>query len=345
MVDILLKLTFLCALLPSVLGITSLESIFTLKSGINKGGCDTYKSKLSTWFDESVELAKAGVQCFQDAKKGEKAAKSTLKLLLGINGNTAAKEVKALEVFMEEILEFCEGGLQLDSGKYPRLFCGSGWLEQQTWNDWSCTSTGNVKHEQVECNGDLKLEPVTLAEDSLYSRWYEAGDLVPYWSADLEQYVFEQDYNRKGYCGFTGSLAGTQSNTYPATMDICASAFKYSKNGATLGVRSAQTNTLSNLLPRSATFLHELFHLVHGTGATLDASYNLETILAALKSPKTVPKYFNLDSNEGGINSDKFTNLQLVRANPETYVFLCVAYWYTINKGYTFPTGELGVEV
>ncbi|KAJ5363740.1 uncharacterized protein N7496_009453 [Penicillium cataractarum] len=31
--------------------------------------------------------------------------------------------------------------------------------------------------------------------------------------------------------------------------------------------------------------------------------------------------------------------------NPKIWVYLCVSYWYTLNKGYYFPDGEKGAEV
>lgn len=75
----------------------------------------------------------------------------------------------------------------------------------------------------------------------------------------------------------------------------------------------------------------------------------IASLLTALKTPDEVPAGTNLDeptkTDDGLKNVDKMTNAELVRSNPETWVYLCVSYWYTLNKGYYFPDGGKGAKV
>lgn len=68
---------------------------------------------------------------------------------------------------------------------------------------------------------------------------------------------------------------------------------------------------------------------------------DLDVIRDALRSPKKVPKTVDLeepdDTENARENDDKLTNLDLIRQNPETWVFFCVSYWYTLNKKVYFP--------
>lgn len=72
---------------------TSIREIFHMKTGKTKGACDGLKA-LPTWFAESKEMAKAGLQAFSDAKQGNKIAKDTLKQFLGITSATSDREFR-----------------------------------------------------------------------------------------------------------------------------------------------------------------------------------------------------------------------------------------------------------
>lgn len=89
--QILLICCFLGIFNPLVLGV-SVEAIFKVKSGKNKGGCDAIQNTLQSWYQESIELAKAGLQCFEDAEdKGtirHKVASDNLKLFLDVNSGS-----------------------------------------------------------------------------------------------------------------------------------------------------------------------------------------------------------------------------------------------------------------
>ncbi|KAJ5161557.1 hypothetical protein N7492_006949 [Penicillium capsulatum] len=328
---LILVLSFLVAF---AWGKPTIQDVFHLKTGNTKGGCDNRLSLLNTWFDEVKDMAQAGLQAFTDAGNGNKIAAGTLSQFLGITSKTSANEFKDVKAFLEEVHEFYQQGLDFQSGT-PWLFCGSGWLERKERDDYSQDSDGDIKHEPVDCgDGDMELEPVEIQNDPAYT-------------ADLWQYVFEEDYRGRGYCSFTNSLAGTQTNTKPTAIDLCPKAFNNPKGAQSLGSR-APTKDLPDILPRSATLFHETFHLVHGNADAPDASYDISTLLKALEYPKRIPKSTNLDSpndKKHNPNSDKLTNLDLVRRNPETWVYLCVSYWHTIHRRFYFPNGEKGTPI
>ncbi len=48
----------------------------------------------------------------------------------------------------------------------------------------------------------------------------------------------------------------------------------------------------------------------------------------------------NDDTGEEALNTAGFTKIQLVRQNPETYVFFCVAYWYAQQTTFKDSNGN-----
>ncbi|KAJ5610143.1 hypothetical protein N7510_006862 [Penicillium lagena] len=318
----------------------SVQEIFQIKSGRTNGGCDANRQKaIAAWLNESKEMAKAGLQAFLDASDGNKIAMATLEQFLGITTETSANEREITRKKLEQVSQFFHGSLNLGSGT-PWLFCGSSWLEQKTWDDDSLDYDGDVKMS----NG----RPMKLKDDLSYSKYLRTftateqipTDLVPYWSSTLKQYAFQKNYNNQGYCGFTGSQGGTYLDTRPSVMDLCPIAFSDTERSQKLGGRGAASVSLEKVLPRSGVLFHEVFHLVHAWDSP-DASYNIDTIITALDSSENVPKSTNLDHPDDIKNYDQndgeLTNLELVRQNPETWVFFCVSYWYTLNKKIYFP--------
>lgn len=103
------------------------------------------------------------------------------------------------------------------------------------------------------------------------------GD-VPYWSDDLKEYVFDADYEGKTYCTVENeygerNLASTQDQTTPATVTLCPLSFENPQaiEGA-LGSKEPKKNmAVDQVIPRSATLYHELFHLANKPAATPDA--------------------------------------------------------------------------
>ncbi|KAJ5161556.1 hypothetical protein N7492_006948 [Penicillium capsulatum] len=358
-----------------------LQKIFQIKTGKNKGGCDAHQGDLRAWFSEAKEIAKAGLQAFSDASNGNKIAQETLKQFLGIDSSTPASDLEdtksksplwlelivwwlmTLIVRLLDVYDFLTGELNLDIGR-PWLFCGSTWLEQKKRDDPSLTSSGDVKHTSQ--GNPLQIQNDPLYRDELWIKM-EGKDVpsswVPYWSSDLGTYIFDLDYAGKGYCTFTGNLATTPVS--PPIVNLCPKSFTSTQMAQKLGGRRGNSARLQDLIPRSGTLFHELFHLVYGLYETPDASCmliidipcsydtndsldSLHTLLNALKSPNGVPKSLSLDepdnTDQHYENVSKLTNLELVRENPETWVYFCVSYWYTLNQNVYFPNGKTGVS-
>lgn len=174
--------------------------------------------------------------------------------------------------WLEEVSEFFDGELKLPSGT-PMLFCGSTWLDQKTWDDDSLDYDGDVKFS--DDNNPLKLKDDASHAEYLKTETADGlkpTDLIPYWSSDLKQYSFQRDFENKGYCQFTGNLAGTEFNTNPIAVELCPKAFSYSKGSTKLGGKSGTSVALADVCPRSGTLLHEVFHVVHGETDSPDAT-------------------------------------------------------------------------
>jgi hypothetical protein len=136
------------------------------------------------------------------------------------------------------------------------LFCDSSWLEQKSRTD---------KIEEYS-------KEVEIQNSDEYGSQLEADkSLVPYYSSDLDQYIVDQPYGEGGLYGASGELSMTQGNTQPSTVTLCPRAFTRAGVQTDLGV-DAQGKKLSDVLSKSATLFHELFHLVIGNEDTIDAT-------------------------------------------------------------------------
>jgi hypothetical protein len=141
-------------------------------------------------------------------------------------------------------------------GGTPWLFCDSSWLEQKSRTD-----------KIEECDEEVEIQN----SEEYGSQLKAAKILVPYWSSDLDQYIIDQAYGEGGLCGASGELGVTQGVTEPKTVTLCPRAFTRTDVQTDFGV-DAQGKKLSDVLSKSATLFHELFHLVLGNDDTIDAT-------------------------------------------------------------------------
>lgn len=164
------------------------------------------------------------------------------------------------------------------------------------------------------------------------------NSLVPYWSTDLSQYVFDGNYRGKTYCTASkDNLGATQDQTLPSTVTLCPSSFTNEKAQESLGAAVPKVGLpMAEILPRSATFYHELFHLLVGNAGTPDITCK-SSIPWPLPAylPLLIPHADSWDTQESMLkepdnkeNVYKITNAGLIRRNPESYVFFSAAYWY-----------------
>jgi hypothetical protein len=169
-----------------------------------------------------------------------------------------------------EVKKFLDGTLTLSPT--PRLYCNDKWLDKLS--RWDVAYEGDSSKEPWE-NGN----PMAIAEVPAYKNRIflidEDGDrheLEPYWSEDLDQYLFDDDYKGKTYCSSQSNLGATQEQTTPKTITICPKGFTNPNAPVALGDKEPKGLEIASILPRSATLYHELFHLVLGNKNTPDVT-------------------------------------------------------------------------
>jgi hypothetical protein len=101
---------------------------------------------------------------------------------------------------------------------------------------------------------------------------------IPYWSDDLDEYFFDDAYSGKTYCTFPNeNMAVTQDQTIPTTVTLYPNSFTTTKYVDHLGSKIPERGTLlEDILPRSATLYHELFHLTLSNSNTPDVTCKLK---------------------------------------------------------------------
>jgi hypothetical protein len=113
---------------------------------------------------------------------------------------------------------------------------------------------------------------VEIQDSAKYGPQLEADESsVPYYSSDLDQYVVDQVWGEEGICASSRELGVTQGLTDPSTVTLCPRAFTRTGVETNFGV-DAQGKKLRDVLSKSATLFHELFHLVIGSDDTIDAT-------------------------------------------------------------------------
>lgn len=105
------------------------------------------------------------------------------------------------------------------------------------------------------------------------------NERIPYWSADLGQYLVDDDYDGQTFCTVArgANMGTTQHMTTPPTITLCQGSFSEPGYSVKLGSKSPLVGQrggrkLTDVLPRSATLYHELFHLVLGNDPTPDVT-------------------------------------------------------------------------
>jgi hypothetical protein len=166
----------------------------------------------------------------------------------------------------------------------PWLFCDDSWLVQFTRTDF-CFEKGTLASQQqyltTEIDGVKK--PVPVQDVDLYFGYLYTVDekgvtqpsaLVPYWSDDLMQYIFDTTFGGNTYCTAADTHYGvTQDQTIPGTITLCRAAFSNQGNSVYLGSWNPIGKIIAHALPRSSTFFYELFHLVLSSRDTPDYVY------------------------------------------------------------------------
>ncbi|CAD6441252.1 3441ec81-c2e3-4cf5-89b8-bd02fda31f63 [Sclerotinia trifoliorum] len=364
----------------------SINDVFTVKKGIDKGGCDNYSGNLTVWFSEIQDLLQAGIQAFDDAfdvEINDAVALATLDGYFGLRPSSSDNERAGVKKYLQQTSDFWAGTHQLIADgitSKPWLFCNSDWEQPVKRTDFTYRVVAESEaagSEIVETfksdNGDNQAVILTgvAIQDVYKDMLFDEGDpprpneLIPYWSRDLEEYTFQPVYGddplKSTFCGLDTSddvdqnLAGTDDETIPASVTLCPLSFTAEQGKRTLKFTEPEIgNPVTKYIPRSATLLHESIHLVFGKIDTPDASYDLDEVKLAIIHRNTIPLTTSFADPNGNNekspkNYDEKSNIELVRMNPETFVWFCVSYWYylqdpdpkavAVDFRYTFPAG------
>ncbi|KAJ5622947.1 hypothetical protein N7490_011552 [Penicillium lividum] len=245
---------------------------------------------------------------------------------------------------LQIVKNFLDG--QTTTANILYLFCNDKWLQKLQRSDVAKDVNGNDIFEYDSTASD-HLSPVSIENIPSYQEmlWTVQkngrsvrNNQVPYWSDDMRQYLFDINYRGKTYCTVSNShLGATQHEMTPSSITLCPSAFTNDKAGETLGDKEpAKGLSITDILPRSGTFYHELFHLTIGNEQTPDitSTYSWTEQQKYLKTPDRTPSGYD-------------ENYQtLIRRNPETYVWFGVGYWYfqqtqwtSTNQRWSFHSG------
>ncbi|KAL4796922.1 hypothetical protein BDV19DRAFT_387792 [Aspergillus venezuelensis] len=330
-------------------GETTIDSLFTVKLNTDEsGGCKARSSLLKQYLQESKDLAAAGLQAIEHAQDSSASqhdvAKRYLQAYFAI-GEDDATALTSVKDNLQKVSNFLSGK-KLDNT--PRLYCHDTWLKRHARTDIAWDTDGN---EIRTMDKDGVEHPLSIENCEQYKElfWYyddgrkvwKTNKQVPYWSDDLSQYLADADYGSGGgFCTGSNNQGGTQHMTTPSTITLCPISFTSSSDHTPkLGSRSPANGQkggikLPKILPRSVTLYHELFHLVLGSEATPDATYEWHGQELLLKTPELViTKDYAEEHRDilGWIMPEDtygLTAAEAIRRNPESYAWFSVAYWY-----------------
>ncbi|KAL4862781.1 hypothetical protein BDV12DRAFT_206994 [Aspergillus spectabilis] len=295
-------------------GQTTIGSLFRVNLDDDKaGGCAARSGLLSQYLQESKDLASAGLQAIQHAQDPSAAQHDVAKRYLQAYFAVEENDATAL-AFAKDIAWDTDGNDIWAMGENG---------EQHPLSIEVCEEYGHLFWDY----DDKK-------------RIWAKNERVPYWSDDLSQYLADEDYDGHTFCTVPGgaNMGATQHMTTPPTVTLCPASFTESTLSTKLGSKNPHTRQkggkkLTELLPRSATLYHELYHLVLGHDPTPDTTYVWARQQLLIKEPDEIisedyeDKY---DDEEGPLPPGTYgmTRAEAIRHNPESYVFFSVGYWY-----------------
>ena len=154
----------------------------------------------------------------------------------------------------------------------PYIFCNSNWLQSFNWNDQALDANGQPYFD-IGPNGEEVPVPFSEVYPGYYDQYLNGEPKFPQWA-----YLFNVPY----FAPFQGDYCSANQDDWgftvgnnlpgPSAVTICPNAYSAANHIATLGGtgRPAIGTSLDNLLPYSATYFHELFHLANGNADTDD---------------------------------------------------------------------------
>ncbi|KAI2471680.1 hypothetical protein F4781DRAFT_90224 [Annulohypoxylon bovei var. microspora] len=340
----------LCVLLCTVSAVT-LDQLFVVQSGSTDSGCDMYfdqaskEGTLDEWLDE-INYSLSTAIDIMDLYNQDVRIRRAVSTFFGVRNQgkastAAAATIQKISDNLKRVQEFfsfeeIQSGPSAGQPIYPLngdryLFCGSNFLIHQSEDtqalDWQA-------NEIIDDDGN----PVTIVDVPGYAEALDAdADNDAWWSGDLTPvngYYFSTtggEYCDTNNLGLTAAIQELEADiTGQPTVRkqiesiiICDHSFtndrpdSYSAGDALI---VAGTN-LATVVPKSATLLHEAFHLLFGVD---DGS--------------------NPDNPTGFLEGDEIYDLAkcieiartnpVVKAqrNPESYVFFIAHMYYLFGE-------------
>ncbi|OBT97835.1 hypothetical protein VE01_04980 [Pseudogymnoascus verrucosus] len=308
----------------------SLNDLFIVQSGSTDGGCDTHFNQaaesgtLDDWHTEitfALDLVVNRLDTYdQDIK-----VRRALQIFFGIRNNGKASAPARVEIDeiigqfqrAKDFFDFRQiGGVPmypLNGNRY--LFCDSNFLIHQAEDtpaqDWNAQDIIDANGNIVTI-GDVPGYAEALAENKTSEAWW-SGDLTP-----VNGYYFSPtggDYCDGAGLGLTAEITELNQPTRPTGIEsiiLCGSSFTNGKpNNYRDGDALIQAGTnLADVVPKSATLLHEALHVLNGAGPTGflqgDEIYDIAACINAAKATK--------------------------KRNPENYIFLVTHLYYLYGE-------------
>ncbi|KAI1125531.1 hypothetical protein F5Y10DRAFT_246753, partial [Nemania abortiva] len=343
------QLLFWIFLLPigtwvSALSITDLFEISFTED--EPGNCEAEGStRFARYITEGISLAMAGID-FVDAATDSSNPLYVQAERLGYEWfrDPDEDDYESIKIYYEKVLDWLQNNGPTDNGDNtlkPYLFCGDSWALRKTLQDELFGSDGKpVKDNDgntvlIGQNSDML--------DAQSDTTTNFGQVTfPYWSEVLGGYVWAPAFGplpTDGYCAqrnafgfcFTPSSQGLISNAW---VSLCDASFTdlilgqpkcnvvelkdFNEDGAPEGA-----GIINDITPESATFFHELIHLLYGAAETIPPNTpNKREVYGTWQMLGQEPL-------EG--STDQYMDNNQALSNPETYAKVASAFYYTKN--------------
>ncbi|OIW34216.1 hypothetical protein CONLIGDRAFT_214663 [Coniochaeta ligniaria NRRL 30616] len=294
----------------------SIDDIFVVHmSPLEKGGCtEAEKTKLGTWFDESFDMLDESFAALQDYDTNERVQKAAT-TFFGFQPEMATAEdiTEAIKENIGQVSDFMNNDR---ASPKPHIFCNTDFLERKAPTD----PVQDIQGEFVpDPKNPDKLLTIKAQLKSKISKTKSA-----YWIELIKVYWISEPKWATGFCDDKTQLAVTgdfnidimdpKNSKTSQIIIICPQAFTTSeykdelyKSGIAVG------DHIEAWQPKSLTFLHELFHVVHGANMLSGTKEIYGAIACADRALKA-------------------KSASAVRKNPETFAFFSMAMYYLQNK-------------
>ncbi|KAI0181024.1 hypothetical protein GGR52DRAFT_577682 [Hypoxylon sp. FL1284] len=335
-------------LLRTALGVT-LDQLFVIRGGTSNSGCDNYfdpttkEGTLNDWHEEIIYSVAAAIDGI-DRYRQEPAVRKALVSFFGIPNRARptpknqeridkiAANLKSVHDFFG--LELIGDGQSAGQPIYPLnndrfLFCGSDFLERET-------PGATAKDFEGKDIQDDEGNAVTIADVPGYTKALsdDAGS-SPWWAGDpINGYYFSStggDYCSDKNLGLTSSIEQLKGENGRVTTHkhldsvyLCGYSFTDPERPESYraGDGQIQQNTrLAHVVPRSATLLHEAFHLLFGADDGKDP-----------QNPKGFLQGDEIYDFGECVDAAKKNNDKVAMRNPENYVFFVASMYYLFGE-------------